>query len=326
MSLRPHVQKLVERARLLPALSAAMVYPCDSESLQLALSGSFAGYLEPTLVGPEKRIRDVANRAGIDISRLALADTPDDPRAAAMLAVRLAAEGRVHTLIKGAMTDSELLAPVAAPDSGLRGETRLSHASFLDLPGMNRWLLIADSLLNVTPNLAAKKDIVQNTARLAVALGQASPNVALLAGMDVVATALPSTSEAAALKSMAVEGLFPGAVLAGPMLPDTALRADDTRANPARNEMAGRADVLIAPTLETAVMVLRTLTGITQGLACGIVLGAKVPIVVSSRSDSMETRMASCVIASLAAAHASATGKQMSAAAIVPAAASRVAA
>ena len=326
MSLRPHVQKLVEKTRQLPALSAAMVFPCDADSLQLALSGSFAGYLAPTLVGPEARIRDVANRSAIDISRLALVNTPDDPKAAASHAVRLAADGRVDALIKGAMLDGELLAQVAAPDSGLRTETRLSHASFLDLPGMNRWLLLADSLLNVTPNLAAKKDIVQNTARLAMALGQASPNVALLAGMDIVATALPSTSEAAALRSMAVEGLFPGAIVEGPMLPDAALHGDPPRDASAHNDMAGRADVLIAPTLETAVMVLRTLTGITHGLACGIVLGAKVPIVVSSRNDSMEVRMASCVIASVAAAHASAAGRQVSAAAIVPAAASRVAA
>ncbi|MEP7064292.1 MAG: bifunctional enoyl-CoA hydratase/phosphate acetyltransferase [Betaproteobacteria bacterium] len=326
MSTRPHVQKLVERARLLPALATAMVFPCDSESLQLALSGSFAGFLAPVLVGPDARIRDVANRAGVDISRLAIVNTPDDPKAAAMQAVRLAVEGRVAALVKGAMSDGELLGPVAALDSGLRTDSRLSHAAFLDVPGMNRWLLVADALLNVTPNLAAKKDIVQNTARLAMALGQAAPNIALIAGMDVVATALPSTSEAAALKSMALEGLFPGAVIEGPMLPDMALRVDDARSNPARNEMAGRADVLIAPTLEAAVMVLRTLTGITQGLACGIVLGAKVPIVVPARSDSMEMRMASCVIASLAAAHAAASARQASAAAIVPAAASRVAA
>jgi len=326
MSLRPHVQKLVERARLLPALSAAMVFPCDSDSLQLALSGSFAGYLAPTLVGPEARIRDVANRAGLDISRLPIVNTPDDPKDAALHAVRLANQGQVAALVKGAMSDGELLAPVAAPESGLRTDSRLSHAAFLDLPGINRWLLLADALLNVTPNLAAKKDIVQNTARLAVALGLAAPNVALLAGMDVLATALPSTSEAAALKSMAIEGLFPGAIVEGPMLPDAALRADDARTNGARNEMAGRADILIAPSLEAAVMVLRTLTGITQGLACGIVLGARVPIIVPARSDSMETRMASCVIASLASAHASVAAKQASAASIVPAAASRAAA
>ena len=321
MSQRLHVQKLVERARQLPALAAAMVYPCDSESLQLALSGSFAGYLAPTLVGPEQRIRDAANRAGIDISRLPIDATADDPVAAAERGVRLAADGAVAALIKGAMSDRDLLAPVAAAESGLRGDTRLSHALFLDLPGVNRWLLVADALLNMTPNLAAKRDIVQNTVRLAIALGNAAPQVALLAGMDVVATALPSTSEAAALKSMAVDGAFPGAIVDGPLLPDVALGFDE-RAG------AGRvgADVLIAPSLEAAVMVAKSLAGISRGLACGIVLGAKLPIVVPGRGDSMEMRMASCVIASLAAAHASSTSRQPSAASIVPAAASRVAA
>ncbi len=303
-----------------------MVFPCDSDSLQLALSGSFAGYLAPTLVGPENRIRDVANRAGLDISRLPIVNTADDPKDAALAAVGLASRGGVAALIKGAMSDGELLAPVAAPESGLRTESRLSHAAFLDLPGISRWLLVADALLNVTPNLAAKKDIVHNTVRLALALGQPTPAVALLAGMDVVATALPSTSEATALKSMAVEGLFPGAIVDGPLMPDAALRGDDGRGNGARSEVTGRADILIAPSLETAVMVMRTLTGITQGLACGIVLGARVPIVVPARSDSMEMRMASCVIASLAAAHAASVAKQTSAASIVPAAASRVAA
>jgi len=311
-----HVQKLVERARQLPALNAALVYPCDSESLQLGLSGSFAGYLAPTLVGPEGRIRDVANRAGIDISRLPLIHTADSPIAAAEHAAGLAADGEVDALVKGAMSDRDLLAPVAATDSGLRGDTRLSHAAFLDLPGMNRFLLVADALLNVAPNLAAKKDIVQNTVRLAMALGLAAPRVALLAGMEMVATSLPSTSEAAALKSMAVDGVFPGAVVDGPVLPDAALGSDDR----------GAADVLIAPSLETAVMVQRSLTGLAHGLACGIVLGARLPIVVSSRSDSMETRMASCVIASLLAAHARAAARQASAASIVPPVTSRVAA
>jgi phosphate acetyltransferase len=321
MSQRLHVQKLVERARQLPALAAAMVYPCDSESLQLALSGSFAGYLSPTLVGPEQRIRDVANRAGIDISRLPIDATPDDPVAAAERGVRLAADGAVAALVKGAMSDRDLLAPVAAAESGLRGDTRLSHALFLDLPGVNRWLLVADALLNMTPNLAAKRDIVQNTVRLAIALGNATPQVALLAGMDVVATALPSTSEAAALKSMAVDGAFPGAIVDGPLFPDVALGFDE-RAG------AGRvgADVLIAPSLEAAVMVAKCLAGLSRGLACGIVLGAKLPIVVPGRGDSMEMRMASCVIASLAAAHATSTSRQPSAASIVPPAASRVAA
>jgi phosphate acetyltransferase len=323
VSQRPHVQKLVERARQLPALAAAVVYPCDGESLQLALSGSFAGFLAPTLVGPEARIRDAANRAAIDISRLPIVATADDPAAASARAVELAARGGVAALIKGAMSDRDLLTPVAAADSGLRGDTRLSHALFLDVPGIDRWLLVADAQLNVTPNLAAKRDIVQNTVRLAIALGNAAPRVALVAGMDVVASALPSTSEAAALRSMAADGAFPGAIVDGPLLPDAAL-ASDERAGGAR-ERSG-ADVLIAPSLEAAVMLSRGLVAVGHGLACGIVLGAKLPIVVPARGESIETRMASCVIASLAAAHAQSAARAQSAAAIVPTAASRAAA
>jgi phosphate acetyltransferase len=324
MSIRVHVQKLVERARLLPPLRAAIVFPCDTDSLQLALSGSFAGYLAPTLVGPEQRVRDAANRAGLDISRLPVIDTPDNARAAAQRATALAADDKVDALVKGAMSDPDLLGPVADQESGLRTDSRLSHAAFLDLPGQSRWYLLADALLNVAPNLAAKKDILQNTARLAIALGLPSPNVALLAAMETVTPAFPSTAEAAALRAMASEGLFPSVVVDGPMTPDIALWGDTARSNGTRPDLAGRADVLIAPTMEAAVMVLRTLTGVTGGLAAGLVLGAKVPIVTHARYDPMETRMASCVLASLAA--YAITAARQTAAAIVPATAARAAA
>jgi len=171
---------------------------------------------------------------------------------------------------------------------------------FLDLPGHPRWMLLADSHLNITPNLAAKKDIVQNTVRLAIMLGVAAPHVALLAAMDSVSPAFASTSDAAALRVMAVEGMFGKLVIDGPMTPDVALSADVARQSGVKSEVAGRADVLIAPTMEAAMMVLRTLTGLTGGLAAGIVLGARIPVVAPARTDSIETRMASCVLASLA--------------------------
>lgn len=300
MLARVHFQKLVERARLLPPLAAAVVYPGDRDALQLALSGSFAGYLAPILVGPEPKIRDVANRAGLDISRLQIVDCADEPRAAAVRAAELARVGTVSAIIKGSLSDGDLLGPIAAPESGLRTATRLSHACFLDLPGQPRWLLLADSHLNITPNLAAKKDIVQNTVRLAVALGVAAPHVALLAAMDSVSPAFASTTDAVALKAMAADGMFRGVILDGPMTPDVALSGEAARHLGVKSEVAGRADVLIAPTMEAAMMVLRTLTGLTGGLAAGMVLGAKVPIVAPARTDSMEIRMASCVLASLA--------------------------
>ena len=300
MIARPHLQKLVERARLLPALRAAVVFPLDRDSLQLALSGAFAGYLAPTLVGPEERIRDAANRAGLDISRLALVDTPDEPRAASERAVALVRDGKASALVRGSLAHEDLLAPVAHAETGLRSGRRLSHAAFLDVPGHSRALLIADASLNVAPNLAAKKEILQNTLELAIALGVVAPNVALLAAKSTVAPAFSSTSEAAALRSMALQGAFPGAVVEGPLTPDVALSAEAARVQGVKSEIAGQADVLLAPTMEAATMVLRTLTGATGALAAGLVLGARVPIVMPSPRDAMEVRIASCVLALLA--------------------------
>jgi phosphate acetyltransferase len=310
MPSRPHFQKLVERARLTAPLVAAVVYPCDRESLQAALTGAFAGYLNPTLVGPEARIRETAGKAGLDIARMPIEDTADDPQAAGRRAAELARTGAVAALIRGSLSNEDLLAPVVAPESGLRTERRLSHAYFLDLPGQPRGLLLADAHMNVTPNLAAKRDIVQNTILLANALGLATPGVALLAAMDGPAPAFRSTTDAVALKSMAMQGLFGGAVVDGPLAPDSALSADAARAKGVTSEVAGRVDVLIGPSMESALMVLRTLLAFGGGLCAGIVLGARIPIVAPTRSDTMEVRMASCVLASLLAA----SGQQAAAA------------
>jgi len=294
MMQRLHLSKLAERVRHGALLRAALVFPCDRDSVQLALSGAFAGYLEPILVGPEARIREAANRAGLDISRLALIDTADDPRAAAARAIELAREGRVGTLIKGSLRHEDLLALVAAPESGLRTSTRLSQACVLDLPGLDRPLVVADAQLNVAPTLAAKRDILQNTLQLAGAIGITMPRVALLAAMDGPSHAFPSTTDAVALKSMAAQGLFGDALVEGPLTPDQALAHAD-QASP----VSGRADVLIAPGMEAAIILLRTLTGLTHGLAAGVVLGARVPIVVPVRSDTLEARLGACVLASL---------------------------
>jgi len=296
---RPHFRPLVERVRRQPPLPAAFVFPCSTDTLQFASSSAFAGFLAPLLVGPEGRIRDIANRGGIDISRLPILDTPAEPRAAGVAAAKLARDGTVRTLIKGSLGNDDLLAPVAAAESGLRGPRRLSHAFYVDLPGRPNGLLLADALLNVAPNLAAKKDIVQNTIELAHALGVAIPSVAILAALDGESPAFPSTRDAVALKTMAGQGMFRGALVDGPLTADSALSIEAARANGVHSEVAGRADVLIAPTMEAAALVVRTMTGLTSGLAAGLVLGASVPIVAPARSDSLEVRMASCVLASI---------------------------
>ena len=313
MGYNPQFQKLATRARTGPPLAAAVVYPCDGETLQLAVSGEFAGYLAPTLVGPEARIVETARRSGIDIARLPIVDIDDDPRAAASLAVEMARDGRTAALIKGTLGIEDLMTPVTHPESGLRTDTRLTHAYFLDLPGQDRGLLLADAQLNINPTLAAKRDIVQNTIGLALALGVAKPHVALLAAMDGPSAAFPSTTEAVALKDMAAQGVIEGALVDGPFTPETALAADPERAM-SDGVVAGNADVLIAPNMEAALMVLRTLLGVTRGLAAGLALGARVPIVVPARGDSIEARMASCVLASLVAARSRTTPKAPAAA------------
>jgi phosphate acetyltransferase len=301
MTARPHFQKLVERARLQPPLAAGIVYPCDRDALQMAFSGAFAGYIAPTLIGPEKRIRATADAAGLDISRMPVVDTADDPRSAAGRAIELARDGKFGALVKGSLGNEDLLGLVASPASGLRTATRLSHAYFVDIAAQPRGYLLADAQMNVTPNLAAKRDIVHNTVRLAHAIGIELPKVALLAAMDGAAAAFPSTTDAVALKSMAAQGRFPGAIVDGPLTPDSALSAETAGARGVKSEIAGLADVLVAPSMESGLMVLRTMLALGHGLAAGVVLGARIPVVAPMRHDSIEVRMASCVLASLVA-------------------------
>ncbi len=299
MEIRPHFQRLVERVRNLPALPTAIVYPCDRDSLQIALSGQFAGYLAPMLVGPEARIQDAAAQAGLDLARVALVDTPDEPFAAAQRAVALARSGEVRALIKGSLYPDDLMRAVAAPESGLRGEHRLTHAYYVDVPGFARSFILSDAVLNIAPNLAAKREIVQNAIEFAQALDIATPNVAVLSAVEGVTAALPATGDAAALVKMAAQGLITGGAIEGPLTVDCAFSAAAARASGVESKMAGNADVLIVPTLESGALMLRTLTGMTGALAAGVVLGAKVPIVLAARGDTMEVRMASCVLASL---------------------------
>ena len=321
MVTRPHFQRLVERVRNLPALPTAVVYPCDRDSLQVALSGQFAGYLAPVLVGPEARIAEAAAHAGLDLSRIELIDTPDDPAEAARRAVTLAREGTVRALIKGSLYPDDLMRAVAAPDAGLRGERRLTHACFLDVPGFGRPFLLSDAMLNIAPNLAAKREIVQNAIDLAQALGTLNPQVAVLAGVEGVTPALPATGDAAALAKMAKQGLITGGPDAGPLTADSALSLDAARANGVDDPVAGHADVVIVPALDAGSLMLRTLTAMSGALAAGIVLGAKVPVVLAGRSDTMEVRMAACVLASLVAASQSQRAPAPAAPAGVPVAA-----
>jgi phosphotransacetylase len=301
MATRPHFQRLVERARNHPPLPAAVVFPCDRDALQMALSGQFAGYLAPVLVGPDKRISETAAVAGLDISRIATVDTPDDPFAAAQRAAALARDGHVLALIKGSLYPDDLMRAVVSPESGLRGERRLTHAYFVEVPGLPRAFVLSDAVLNIAPTLAAKREIVQNAIEFAQCLGIAMPNVAILSAVDGVTPALPATGDAAALAKMATQGLITGAIVEGPLTADSALSAAAAKANGVESTVAGNADVLIVPGLESGSLLLRTLTGAFGALAAGVVLGAKVPVVLPARNESIEVRMAACVLASIVA-------------------------
>ena len=285
----------------MPPLSAAVVYPCDRDSLQNALSARFAGYLAPILVGPEKRITDAAAQAGLDLSRIDLIDTPDDPFAAAQRAVALAKNGETQALIKGSLYPDDLMRAVVAPETGLRGERRLTHAFFVDVPGYARAFILSDAVLNIAPNLAAKRDIVQNAIDFAQALGVANPQVAVLSAVEGVTAALPATGDAAALAKMAAQGLITGGAVDGPLTADAAMSPAAARAGNVSSQVAGNADVLIVPGMESGALLVRAMVGMFGALAAGVTLGAKVPIVLSARSESMEVRMASCVHASLVA-------------------------
>jgi phosphotransacetylase len=202
-------------------------------------------------------------------------------------------------LIKGSLYTDDLMRAVATPETGLRGERRLTHAFFADVPGYARPFLLSDAVLNIAPNLAAKRDIVQNAIDFAHALGIANPRVAVLAAVEGVTPALPATGDAAALTKMAAQGLITGAIVEGPMTADSAFSVASARANGVESKVAGEADIVIVPTLEAGSLLLRGLIGMFNGLAAGIALGAKVPVVLSGRNESMEVRMASCVLASL---------------------------
>ena len=288
------------------------MYPCDRDSLQVALSGQFAGYISPVLVGPEARIADAAAQAGLDLARIELVDTPDDPYAAAQRAAALAKSGKVRALVKGALYPDDLMRAVVAPEAGLRGERRLTHAYFVDLPDFPRPFILSDALLNIAPNLAAKREIVQNAIEFAQSLGIASPRVAVLAGVEGVTPALPATGDAASLVKMAAQGMITGGTVDGPLTADSAMSAAAAKANGVDSKIAGQADVLIVPGLEAGALMLRTLTGLFGALAAGVVLGARVPIVLAGRNDSMEVRMAGCVLASLIAQLPRATEKKPS--------------
>ena len=299
----PHAkyERLVASAKALPPTTTIVAHPCDETSLRGAVEAATAGLIIPILVGPVKRISSIATAHGIDISPYELVDAPYSDAAAAK-AVQLIHEARGEILMKGSLHTDELMHAVTSSTTGLRTARRISHVFVMDVPAHEETLFITDAAINIFPDLDAKRDIVQNAIDLFIQSGLGSPRVAILSAVETVTLKIPSTIDAAALCKMADRGQIVGGVLDGPLAFDNAIDPEAARMKGIVSPVAGRAQILVVPNLEAGNMLAKNLTFLTKADAAGIVLGARVPIILTSRADSVRTRMASCAIAVLAAA------------------------
>jgi len=290
--------RLMEACQRLPAVPTAVVHPCDEGALRAAVEAAERELIRPLLIGPASKIRSVAASAGLDIGSYELVDVPHS-HAAAEQAVRLAREGSAEALMKGSLHTDELMAAVTDRDGGLRTERRISHVFVVDIPSYPKPLLITDAAINIFPDLMAKRDICQNAIDLARCLGIEQPRVAILSAVETVTTKIPSTLEAAALCKMAQRGQITGGILDGPLAMDNAISEEAARTKGLASPVVGQADVLLVPDLEAGNMLAKQLTFLAGAEAAGLVLGARVPIILTSRADSVRTRLASCAIAAL---------------------------
>ncbi len=294
---------LLEHCANLPPLPTAVAHPCDRGSLQGAIDAASKGLIAPILVGPRARISTVAAECGLELDGLEIIDTPHSHESA-FRAVELVREGRVEALMKGSLHTDELLGAVIARESGLRTERRISHCFVMDVPGHPETLIVTDAAINVAPTLMEKRDIVQNAIDLGHAIqfrGQREVRVAILSAMETVNPNVPSTIDAAALCKMADRRQITGAVLDGPLALDNAINLEAAQIKQIDSPVAGRANVLVVPDLEAGNMLAKSLTFMANADAAGIVLGCRVPIILTSRADSVMTRLASCAVAMLVA-------------------------
>jgi phosphotransacetylase len=286
------------RARDKPPIVLAVTHPCDAASLGGALAARDEGLAELILVGPENKIRAVAEQESLDLSGVAIESSPHS-HAAAARSVALVHEGRVQALMKGSLHTDELMAEVVAKDTGLRTARRVSHVFVMKVPAYPRLLLITDAAINIEPTLEVKADIVQNAIDLAQVLKIDSPRVAILSAVETVTSKMRSTLDAAALCKMADRGQITGGILDGPLAFDNAISIFAAKVKGIASEVAGRADILVVPDLEAGNMLAKQLEYFAQAESAGVVLGARVPIVLTSRADSIETRLRSVAIAVL---------------------------
>ena len=293
--------RLIDAANDTPPAPTAVVHPCDAGSLAGAIAARDAGLIIPILVGPAARIAAAAAEAGIDLAGVEIVDVPHS-HAAAARAVALVHEGRAEMLMKGSLHTDELMSAVLDGTAGLRTGRRMSHVFMMDVPGHDETLFITDAAINIDPDLETKRDIIQNAIDLCHALGNPAPRVAVLSAVETVTPKIPSTIDAAALCKMAERGQITGGLIDGPLAFDNAIDPEAARIKGIVSPVAGRAQVLVVPDLEAGNMLAKNLSFLSRADAAGIVLGARVPIILTSRADSVRTRLASAAVGAILAA------------------------
>jgi phosphate acetyltransferase len=291
-------ESLIAAAKTLPPIATAVAYPCDETSLKGALEAAETGLIKPILVGPEEKIRGVAQALSLILTDIEIIDVPHS-QAAAEKAVELVRSGKAELLMKGSLHTDELLSEVVKRDTGIRTGRRISHVFVMDVPEYPHTLFITDAAVNIAPDLTVKHDIIQNAIDLHVGLGLGTPRVAILSAVETVTVSIPSTIEAAALCKMADRGQITGGILDGPLAFDNAISPEAARIKGINSPVAGQAQILVVPDLEAGNMLAKNLTFLSRADAAGVVLGARVPIILTSRADNVRTRLASCAVAML---------------------------
>ena len=291
-------QRVIARCSSLQPVPVAVAHPCDESSLRGALEAAELGLIAPILVGPQQKIEAVAKEHGLDLGGHSIVDAPHS-EASADAAVALAREGKAEALMKGSLHTDELMAAAVKREGGLRTNRRISHCFVMDVPALTQALIITDAAINIAPSLKDKVHIIQNAIDLAHILGLQEPKVAILSAMETVNPDVPSTIDAAALCKMADRGQITGGLLDGPLALDNAIDLTAAKIKKIESPVAGRADILVVPDLEAGNMLAKSLSFLAGADAAGIVLGARVPIILTSRADSLMARRASCAVAVL---------------------------
>jgi phosphotransacetylase len=293
-------EKLLERCKTLEPIPTSVAYPCEETALSGAIDAGAQGLIKPILVGPAGTIRDLAKAKGIDLGATEIVDVGDSHGAAAK-SVALVREGKAELVMKGSLHSDEILAAVIAKETGLRTGRRLSHVFLMDVPTYHKVLIVTDAAINIAPTLEDKVDIVQNAIDLARSFGVEKPKVAILCAVETVNSKMPATLDAAALCKMAERGQIKGGLLDGPLAFDNAISKEAAKIKGITSQVAGDPDILLAPDLEAGNMMAKQLSFLANADAAGLVLGARVPVILTSRADSLRARVASAAVGVLAA-------------------------